>query len=325
MNLKQIQIRAFIDKKTLEPFCLESRSHLLRGSFFKQHSVSIKRDDQLSFSVSGSKLRKYASLLPQIQTSHVTLIGSAFSNHLVSLIPLLLEKGVDYSIFLLETKSKVQGNFYLLKELSINHELIFVPRSSWHQVEQLACNYTQNLNRSSLIIPEGAFMKESLRGALTLCEDIFRDTNPNHIFMDSGSGFQAISTLLGCSYIERCVTFHIVIMAGTKEEFESKLQALKTLLEKSLGDTIDNICDYKLYYPSVLKSFGSTSRTLFKFIKEFYRDEGILLDPIYSSKLFIEAQTILKKELFDGHSLIIHSGGGLTLLGFPDMFKEAED
>ncbi len=324
MNLKQIQMQAFINEKTLEPFCLRSRSHPLKGAFFQKHNASIKRDDQLSFSVSGSKLRKYASLLPQIQTSHVTLIGSSFSNHLVSLIPLLIEKGIDYTLFILESKSKIQGNFYLLKELSKSRDIFFIPRSNWAEVTSLAATYSHNLTKPSLVIPEGAFMKESLRGSLTICTDIFRDSCPDHIFMDSGSGFQAIASLLGCSYIKKDVTFHILIMAGTKSEFEAKLKTLKIQFEAGLEDSIDRLCDYNLYYPSSLKSFGSTSKTLFRFIKEFYQEEGIFLDPIYSGKLFKEAKIILEREQLFGDSLIIHSGGGLTLLGFPDMFREAE-
>jgi 1-aminocyclopropane-1-carboxylate deaminase/D-cysteine desulfhydrase-like pyridoxal-dependent ACC family enzyme len=76
--------------------------------------------------------------------------------------------------------------------------------------------------------------------------------------------------------------------------------------------------DYTLYYPATAKSFGSTNKTIFKEIQRVAREDGILTDPVYSSKLFLTArQTILNKK-FGGNILLIHSGGGLALTGFMD-------
>ncbi len=52
-------------KQQLEPLAdyqLQSRTHLLKN--FK--NIYIKRDDELSFGISGSKIRKYASLIPNL-------------------------------------------------------------------------------------------------------------------------------------------------------------------------------------------------------------------------------------------------------------------
>ena len=46
----------------------------------------------------------------------------------------------------------------------------------------------------------------------------------------------------------------------------------------------------------------------------FGRKEGLLLDPLYNSKLFMTAVDILPK--LEGNVLIIHSGGQLPLMGF---------
>ena len=76
-------------------------------------------------------------------------------------------------------------------------------------------------------------------------------------------------------------------------------------------------CKFKqLYHPSKLKSFGSTSKSLFGFIESFAKEEGVLLDPIYSAKLLLEAEAIMNKKNLEGSILLVHSGGALSLSGF---------
>jgi len=73
-----------------------------------------------------------------------------------------------------------------------------------------------------------------------------------------------------------------------------------------------------LYYPATAKSFGSTNKTIFNEIRRIAREDGILTDPVYSSKLFLTARQTIFDQALDGNILLIHSGGGLALSGFMD-------
>ncbi|MEK7749647.1 MAG: hypothetical protein AAB277_01590, partial [Planctomycetota bacterium] len=51
--------------ETAEAFRLQSRIHRLR--WFGRSDIWVKRDDELSFGVSGTKLRKHASIIPSLK------------------------------------------------------------------------------------------------------------------------------------------------------------------------------------------------------------------------------------------------------------------
>ena len=78
----------------------------------------------------------------------------------------------------------------------------------------------------------------------------------------------------------------------------------------------------KLYRPHVGRAFGSTNKTIFDEIRRIARTEGFLTDPIYSVKLFLTARRIIADEKIKGNCLFIHSGGGLTLLGFQEQLGQ---
>lgn len=107
-----------------------------------------------------------------------------------------------------------------------------------------------------------------------------------------------------------------MVLAGSFEEFQSGLSRVIQYAGEFLDVSLCSLPDYHLYYPATAKSFGSTNKTIFREIQRIAREDVILTDPVYSSKLFLTArQTILDRAL-DGNILLIHSGGGLALTGF---------
>ena len=74
-----------------------------------------------------------------------------------------------------------------------------------------------------------------------------------------------------------------------------------------------------IFEPTTAKGFGSVNKTIKLEIKRLAREEGLLVEPIYSAKLFYEARHKIIQENLQGNILIIHSGGLLTLTGFDLM------
>jgi 1-aminocyclopropane-1-carboxylate deaminase/D-cysteine desulfhydrase-like pyridoxal-dependent ACC family enzyme len=275
----------------------------------------VKRDDELGFGISGSKLRKYASLLPflQKQRKKVALFGSPYSNHILSLVQLLKERGIPFIVFL-ERQSYLpkEGNFFLLSLLLSPEELVWVDRS-FSQAEQ-----EQIFGEEFFWVPMGGATLESLPGALTLAVDILENEKEldllfDQIFIDAGTGMSAAALILSMAYLRKKVKVHGVLMAGTKEDFVERLFGLKKNLELLLQEEIclDHSM-YELHFPPTAKSFGATNRSVFQKIQEVAKKEGFFIDPIYTAKLLL---TLEEKPVF-GNVLWIHSGGGLSLFGF---------
>jgi 1-aminocyclopropane-1-carboxylate deaminase len=264
----------------------------------------IKRDDELSFGVSGSKWRKMLSLIPALQAKGVKqalLIGGAHSNNVLALGQRLREVGIRPIGILLEPHDKsLKGNF-LLSSLFLS-EIHWIPREAWHDVGAIAAKLAPE---GSLIIPEGADMAEAYLGAQTLARDIERNEAElgqrfAHIFLDSGTGLTARACIEGMK--DSPAEFHVVTMAPSQLPVRPNVHA---------------------YRPRLRASFGAVSPQIFSFIRDFAAREGVLLDPLYSAKLFYEAEHIAKEKELKGPALIVHSGGALSLMGFSDQLARA--
>jgi 1-aminocyclopropane-1-carboxylate deaminase len=240
----------------------------------------IKRDDELPFG--GSKARKYLSLLPHILKSgkkDVLLKGGPQSNHLLHFTKLLLEKGIRPHIFLKGRQTEQIGNFLLLS--------ILQPYIYWED----PCL------EDAFVVEEGGSQSESIEGAFSLSQEILQDSITfDHIIIDAGTGFMA-STLI--YHFQKRV--HTFLLAGNSSQFKQNYENWFGLFP-----------DTALHSPPKWRSFGSVSNGLMDFIKDFAKDTGIFLDPIYSGKLFYFAKDLDLK----GNILLIHQGGSQVLPHF---------
>ena len=318
---KKLKLKTLCDKLLEPSLPLHSRTYKMQKT-----DLYIKRDDELNFGISGSKLRKYASLLPFLkkQNKTVALIGSPYSNHILSLTQLLKQTGIPYQLFLEKTHtSNYTGNFFFLSLLTSKDEIIWIDKTP----ELLLSSWTRELEikhkKEFVWIPMGGCMPEALPGAFTLSLDILENekelqTEFSHIFIDSGTGLTAAALILCHAYFQKKTKIHVVLVAGEKAAFEKQLLSFKSTLENLVEEKLSDITNYRLLKSITAKSFGSCNSTVFKTIAETARSEGFFLDPLYTAKLLLTAKDTIKKESLEGDILWIHSGGALSLSGFQD-------
>ncbi len=312
---------------TAEAFRLQSRIHRLR--WFGRSDIWVKRDDELGFGVSGTKLRKHASIIPFLKQQgieEVVVIGGANSNNVLSAAQTLTENNIKIIPFLLGPPSRKLGNAKLLSLFVDDSEIHWFSRSQWANCEGFANAYAkERTSRGSktFVLPEGAHHRLALPGSLSLPLDILRNEREagvrfDHIFIDSGTGMVAQSLLAGAAALGMKALFHVVVLAGSYEDFQLGLSRVIQYTRELLGVPLSSLPDYRKYYPATARSFGSTNKTLFREIQRIAREDGILTDPVYSSKLFLTARQTILGQTLDGNILLIHSGGGLALTGFMD-------
>lgn len=293
---------------------MKSRVHRLKT--FDQPGVRayVKRDDELSFGVSGSKLRKYASLLPYLKeqnTKEAVLISNSLSNHSLSLSQLLVENEIRPVLFLNgPPPERAIGNFLFTSLFVAPEDIHWVPKES-RALEARA--YAEK--KGAFLIPMGACMKESVLGVHTLVDDILRNEAElgitfDHLFLDSGTGMTASTVILRFAELQKNTHIHVIQMAGTKEEFSALVQHSQFPLH------------YTLYQPREAPSFASTNRAVWDSLLHMARYEGILVDPIYNAKLFGEGRILLQEGKIQGNVLFVHSGGCLALAGFMEELSQ---
>lgn len=330
-NLKNYRkLLSVIEKIPFEAYNRHSRIHAMRMLQSSEYRVFVKREDELSFSISGVKIRKYLSLLPFIKASQIEeaiLIGGAYSNNVLGITQLLIENGIAPIALLRKMgRETLSGNHLFLRMLISEESIIWVDRNDWSKVEEMAAELSKMRKKKSLVIPEGSFLPEALPGVLTLSTDILRNEIEqgiafDHIFIDAGTGVQAIALILGHSWIGRDSTIHVVLLAENEEAFRDKLIQLQRYFSRLMGEEMPFPNNFCFHRPHSGRSFGSMSSEVFREIKATASQEGFFLDPIYSGKLFLTGKKLLQMNSLKGNILFVHSGGALTLSGFQEKMK----
>ena len=302
----------------------ESRIHRLQSFTSASQAVYVKREDETGFSVSGTKRRKYASLLPYLKNERikeVILLGGEHSNHLPAIIQLLRERGINFKVCVKAShQAQKKGNRFLLHLLIHENEIEYLDSQAWKNAEAyLSDKYGSEV----FILPEGASCKASLAGAASLSLDIRRNEEEHglsfdHIFVDAGTGMSAAGMILAQSQLKRSAYIHVVLMAGEKEEFMQQLQSYARDWQEIFGEEISEFPPLHLYYPQSGKSFGSINQEVLIIIRQMARKEGLLLDPVYNAKLFQSAFHQIREQQLEGNICILHSGGGSGLMGFAE-------
>jgi 1-aminocyclopropane-1-carboxylate deaminase len=317
-----------LEKKSKKQRILEyphhSRIHSLKTIYKLDFKCYIKREDELG--LFGSKIRKLSSLifyLLEEKAQEAVVIGSANSNHVLGLTQLLIENGIHPRLFLLESHHpETKGNALLTQLLVPRNKIRWVTRQEWPQMMKIAQAYVNETARKKVvIIPEGGCMPQALPGALSLvCDTALNEQQLgfqfNHLFIDSGTGLMAIAFLLGLAFLQHPGHVHVVLIAGKKEEFLDQLKNFHLHFSSFMEQECPLPTHFSLHYPHQAKSFGSTTKETFRMIEHLAQNEGVLCDPIYNAKLFLEAQHCITTQNLRGNALIIQSGGTLSLPGF---------
>lgn len=333
MNEELLSLKNCLSHTPQIDYPVHSRIHLLRSFNTPFSRCYVKRDDELGFGISGSKIRKYRSLVPSLianEIQEVVVIGSAYSNHILSLTQLLIENGLQPTLFLRGDPDRPhQGNALLTSLFISPHSIHWFSQSDWKNVEEAAQTYALGKKHPTLVLPEGGFHPWSLPGALTLPLDLLQNEQKNtiqfdHIFIEAGTGFTASALLLGLDWLKHPAHIHIVLLAEDKEAFLIRLKACHAIFSQLLKREISFPSNFSLYLPLLTRGFGQINASLFENIKQIARTEGFLTDPVYSTKLFIESKQLIKQEQITGNILIHHSGGGLTLMGFQNQLASSQ-
>ncbi|MEX2667159.1 hypothetical protein [Candidatus Uabimicrobium amorphum] len=301
----------------LLPLHLHTRIHAIHNY---RESTYVKREDELSATIVGSKYRKYASIIPFVQKNYdeVVVIGGENSNNVVGILQLLNENNITATPFLLKQNNpQPRGNALWLRLLCDEKNIQWIERHDWPQVEKMAAAYSKK-NERTLVLPEGGNHYSALWGAMTLAFDIVQNEKDHElyfrdIFIDSGTGMTSIAMILGFAaqgHNER--KFHITMIAGNRQEYLNLLQKHTEHIKDKLSCTIDEN-SIIFHDPPTAKSFGAVNATVLSEVKTIARITGLLVDPVYSAKHFLTAKGVSTAQ---SPALLIFNGSGFGLAGF---------
>lgn len=313
------------------PTPLEELSSL--SKMFDGPRMFIKRDDLTGMMFSGNKARKAEFLLGDAQEREADVIlttGSPNSNHTRVITAGARKLGMGSILFVKGSRPKEYTGNLLLNAI-FGAEIRFVgvkPYSKIQKEMEKEAKALEKKGRKPYVIPVGGANAIGATGYVNALFELHEQTEEmgitlDHIVHCSGTGGTQSGLLYGAKVLET-KTKVIAISDGTpKEELIADAKRLVGDLSDLFGVKVvlnrdDLIVDDDIKY--IGKGYGIPSKEGIDVIKLLAMNEGILLDPVYSSKAMVGMIDLIWKGAFerDENVVFLHTGGAPAIFSFGD-------
>ncbi|MFV8268360.1 1-aminocyclopropane-1-carboxylate deaminase/D-cysteine desulfhydrase [Flavobacterium sp. GT2N3] len=268
-------------------------------SFPNSISVTIKREDLIHPFVSGNKFRKLKyNLLQAKKEQYKTLLtfGGAFSNHIAAVAFAGKENGFK-TIGIIrgeELGGKIVENPTLSFAQDCGMQLQFISRADYRFKSE--ASFLAHLEQQFgvfYLIPEGGTNALAIKG----CQEIItlEDAEFDYICCSVGTGGTISGIINSVLPHQKALGFPALKGDFLKEEIRNFVQNENWTL----------ITEYHF------GGYGKVNAVLIDFINQFYSQNKIPLDPIYTGKMVFGVIDLIQKNYFPANSkiLLIHTGG----------------
>lgn len=284
--------------------------HQIKNKLFDERDLFVytKRDDLIHPVISGNKWRKLKYLLQEArrqQKKHLVTFGGAFSNHLLATAAAAAQFGFKATGFV-RGEDVNNDTLFMCRLHGMN--LIFVDRESYRDKQGLFKQYFGG-DEQAFFIDEGGTSAEAVKGCSELISEL--PQTYDHIFCAAGTGATAAGIISGIIQNQLKTVCHVVPVLKNGD---------------FIGDEIDKLlptpANYQLHTDYHFGGYGKTTDELIGFVKQFVGGTGILIEPVYTGKMFYALYDLAAKNYFEPGDkiLAIHTGGLFGLLGMKDKF-----
>lgn len=265
----------------------------------KNIAVSMLRLDTIHPVVSGNKIFKLSYFLLESKKSFnkkIITFGGAYSNHLAATAYACRISGIKRIGFVRGEKPEFLSHtlrFCLENEM----QLEFISRSDYRTINEDAfLKSVQERFGDHILIPEGGFSQQGIRGA-ELIYHYFNQDNFTHI----------------CCPIGTATTFAGLIQKSTNTETIgfSVLKNLADINERLQKACVSLTKKYKIIDDYHFGGYAKRNEVLTDFMNQFYEENKIPLDFVYTAKMMFGIYDLINKNYFSPGSkiLCIHTGG----------------
>lgn len=271
----------------------------LKITFPNSISVTIKREDLIHAVVSGNKFRKLKYNLLQAKTENkktLLTFGGAFSNHIAAVAFAAKENGFQ-SIGIIrgdELRDKITQNPTLKFAHECGMQFEFVSREAYRLKNETT--FLEGLKSKFgdfFLIPEGGTNALAIKG----CQEILTDEDREFDYI--------------CCAVGTGGTISGIINSALPHQKVLGFPALKgDFLQDEIRIFVQNK-NWELITEYHFGGYGKINEDLIRFINQFYKDNQIPLDPIYTGKMVFGVIDLIQKNYFPAQSniLLIHTGG----------------
>jgi len=273
-------------------------------------NIWVKRDDLIDPYISGNKWRKLKYILEEakkLDKDHLVTFGGAYSNHLVATAAACAKNGLKSTAFV--RGEAVENEMLLLCRL-FGMRLIFTSREDYKEKKSLF-NKLFAEDAHAIFVDEGGAGIHAVQGCAEIIAELPADID--HLFCAAGTGTTAAGLLKGILESGSKTVLHVVPVLKGGDFIADEMM-------KYTGSS-DQLVLHTDYH---FGGYAKTQPELISFIKCFVAEEGILIDPVYTAKMFFAIDDLLMKQYFKTTDKIaaVHTGGLLGILGMKEKFRQ---
>ncbi|WP_045859980.1 D-cysteine desulfhydrase family protein [Teredinibacter purpureus] len=301
--------------------------------------IWIKQDDRTGSADTGNKLRKLEFVVAQALSEGCdTLItcGGVQSNHCRTTALVAARMGLKAHLILRgDPSASIDGNL-LLDHLAGAEVSIYDDKAFVGGIESIFEHWRmhyEGLGRKAYIIPMGASDEVGLWGYLNAAQELLADfenssVKPDAIVVATGSGGTQAGLTLGFHLCHSNVPVFGVAVCDSEAYFLEKVRLdvrrwgkrwgaqFNASLISELPDSL-NVHTLDGY---IGPGYARGYKALYETIQWLAREEGVVLDPVYTGKAFYGLINEIKQGVF--HSMknivFVHTGGVFGLFPHKD-------
>ncbi|MES2621191.1 MAG: pyridoxal-phosphate dependent enzyme [Bacteroidota bacterium] len=282
----------------------------------KEITLHIKRDDLIHPHIQGNKGRKLKYNLEQAHlsaTDTLLTFGGSYSNHIYATAAAAKHFGLK-SIGIIRGEEHLVKSPTLQFAVSQGMQLIYTSRESYRNKETK--DYLENL-RAQLgdfyLIPEGGTNMHALKGVDELISEV--KTDYDYMCVACGTGGTLAGLVAGLKGEKNLLGF-----SSLKGE-DSLTAKVNALANEYSGVTYSN---FKINFDYHFGGYAKVKPELIEFIKQFKQRFDILLEPVYTGKMFYGLYDLIANDYFPKGSRIVavHTGGLQGLSGYTAYFGD---
>lgn len=297
-------------------------------------TIYIKRDDMTGMLFSGNKIRKLEFAVAEaLQQNADTLItcGGVQSNHARATAVVATKLGMKSVLVLRgDANSDIEGN--LLVDHLMGADVRFITPEQYRDdvggiMERIA-EELRGQGRQSYILPEGASNAIGAMGYLAATEEIATQLSAMNVNIDAvvcatGSGGTQAGLIMGKKLHHLNYEVYGVNVCDDEDYFTRKIYTIiETARQRFHLDLTIRHNEIRILDGYVGEGYALNRPQEIEFIKSVAKDEGIVLDPVYTGKALLGLMDQIKKGRFSQNSniLFLHSGGLFGLFPKKNMF-----
>lgn len=275
--------------------------------------VFIKRLDQVHALASGNKFFKLKYNLEQARKegkNTILTFGGAYSNHIYATAAAAKASGFK-SIGIIRGEETLPLNPTLHAAYEQGMLLHYISRAEYRRKKNP--DFMDQLKSSFgdfYLVPEGGTNELAIQGTSEILDK--SDSSYSHFATSIGTGgtFAGLAKSIGIQ--QQLLGFSSLKGEFIHEEINSLLSQF-TVFPKGGIEIFDT------YH---FGGYGKANEDLIAFIRWFYSEFGVPLDPIYTAKMMYGLMDLIKKDYFPEGSKImaLHTGGLQGIAGFNQRF-----